>query len=50
MLVLPEAFPQESARPVTGHGIADFLAGNNAEPGGGPVRQFIPIGNEAAEG
>ena len=50
MLMLPEAFPQEPARPVAGHGIADFLAGNDAEPGSGPVRQFIPIGNEAAEG
>ena len=50
MLMLPEGFPQEAARPVPGDGIANLLAGNDAEAGGGPVRQFIPIGNEAAEG
>ena len=50
MLMLPEAFPQEPARPVPGHGIADLLAGNDSEPGGCPVRQFIPICNQAAEG
>ena len=50
MLMLPEAFPQEPARPVPGHGMANLLAGNDSEPGGCPVRQFIPICNQAAEG
>ena len=49
MLVLAETFAEQPPGAVAGHGIADFFAGDHAEPGRFAGRQLAPVGNEAAE-
>ena len=49
MLMLPETFPQQTARAVTFHGTADFFARDDAQLWFRPVRQSLPVGDETAE-
>ena len=49
MLVLAESFPEQTTGTAAGHGIADFSAGDDPQPGRSPFRQLVPIGDQAAE-
>jgi hypothetical protein len=49
MLMLPETFPQQTARAVAFHGPADFFAGDDSQLWFRPVRQSLPVGNQTAE-
>ena len=49
MLMLPETFPQQTARAVSFHGTANFLARDHSESGSRPVGQPLPVGDEATE-
>jgi hypothetical protein len=48
MLMLPETFPQQTARAVPFHGTADFFAGDDAQPGFRAFRQSLPVGDKTA--
>ena len=49
MLMLPETFPQQPARPVPLHRTTDFFGCHHPQPGYGTVRQSLPVGDQAAE-
>jgi hypothetical protein len=49
MLMLPEAFPQQTPRAVALHGAADFFARDDSQFWFRPVRQTLPVGDETAE-
>jgi len=49
MLVQPETLTQQAPGAAAGGGIANFLTGNDPEPGHGGRRQGLPIGNQAAQ-
>jgi hypothetical protein len=49
MLKLPETFPQQTARPVAVHGAANFFTRDDAQFRFSPVRQPLPVGDEATE-
>ena len=49
MLMLPETFPQQTPRAIALHGSADFFTRHDAQFWFRPVRQPLPVGDEAAE-
>ena len=50
MLMLPEAFAEQPPGAAALHRAADPAARDDPEPGGSPVRQTLPVGDEAALG
>ena len=49
MLMLPETFPQQTARTIALHSTADFFTRDHAQFWLRPVRQSLPVGNETTE-
>ena len=48
MLVEPERFPQESARPVASHGVADSPGSDDAKSVVASCWERFPVGNQTA--
>ncbi len=49
MLMPPETFAEQPPGAAAVRRVADFFAGDDAEPGRGAVGQLVPVGDEAAE-
>ncbi len=49
VLVLPETFAEQTAGAAAVRSVTDFFAGNHAEFGRRTIRQFCPVGDEAAQ-
>ena len=49
VLMPPETFTEQATGAAAIRGIADFFTRHDTQPGRGSFRQFIPVGNEAAE-
>jgi hypothetical protein len=49
ILMLPETFPQQAARAVPFHGIANLFARDDAQFRLRPFRQPLPVGNETTQ-
>jgi len=47
MLMLAEAFAEQTPRAAACHRAADFTARDDPKPGRRPVRQPVPVGNQA---
>ncbi len=49
MLMLPETFAQQTSRAIALHGTADFFARDDAQFWFRPIRQPLPVGDEATQ-